>query len=223
MGNELFFRNNAHVYTSSKQNHRDMKNITFSLALLLLGSTVYGQWKAQTAVTYDKTFRIAYVTSKSGTETLRILRNISAPAGEKGTTPYDLLMGQILLNKNLGDGNSVQSLVFRFDDSPKFYIHQPANFTQKWENNIRKYMIESDWQTWRIGDTRNKERKIITDPESVPANERVSTKEIIDLLKSSQKVSCQILLLNRAYDTQSTINCEFTLQNSTKSIAYLFQ
>ena len=200
-----------------------MKKTVVFLASLLLGSTAFGQWKAQTAETYDNTYRIAYVTSKSGTETLRILRNISAPAGEQGATPYDQLRGQFLLNKNLGEGNSVQSIVFRFDDSPKFYIHQPGNITQKWDGNIRKYMIESDWQTWRIGDTRNKERKIITDPGSVAADERISTKEIIDLLKSGKTVSCQIILLNKAYDTQSTISCEFTLQNSTKSISYLFK
>jgi len=200
-----------------------MKNIIVCLALLLLGSSVYGQWKAQTAETYDNTYRIAYVTSKSGNATLRILRNMSAPAGEKGATPYDLLTGQILLNKDIGDENSVQNLVFRFDESPKIYIHQPDHSRQEWDANIRKYMIESDWQTWRIADTRNKERKIATNPGSVPQNERINTKGIIDLLKASKKVSCQIILLNRAYETQSTINCEFTLQNSTKSINYLFR
>lgn len=200
-----------------------MKNIIVCLALLFLGSSAYGQWKAQTAETYDNTYRIAFVTSKGGTETLRILRNMSIPAGEKGASPYDQITWQILLNKTIGDDNSVFSLVFRFDDSPKMYILQPDKIRQEWDKNIRKYMIESDWKIWRIADTRNKERKIATDPGSIPANERIDTKGIIDLLKASQKVSCQVILLNKVYDTQSTVKCEFTLQNSTKSINYLFR
>jgi hypothetical protein len=201
-----------------------MKNIIVLFASLLLGSSVCGQWKAQTAETYDNTYRIAYVTSTGGTETLRILRNMTTPAGEKGATPYDDLTGQIMLNKNIGDLNSVESIVFRFDESTRIYILQTGNIKQQWDANIRKYMIESGWQTWRIGDTRDKSvRKAVTDPASIPPSERTNAKGIIDLLKASQKVSCQIVLYNSVHETQSIINCEFTLQNSTKSINYLFK
>lgn len=201
-----------------------MKNIIFCLALIVSGSTVYGQWKAQTAETYDITYRIAYVTSSSGTETLRILRDMSSSAGEAGASAYDQLTGQIMLNKDIGDKSIVESLVFRFDDSPKFYIHQPSPDRQKWDINNRKYIIESDWQTWRPGDTRDRGvRKSPADAGSASQDEVINMKKILEMFKTSKKVSCQIFLLNKAYETQSTIVCEFTLLNSTKSINYLFQ
>ena len=201
-----------------------MKNIIVCLAIILTGSTVYGQWKAQTAETYDKTYRIAYVTSDSGNETLRVLRDMSAPAGEKGAGLYDQLTGQIMLNKDIGDKSIVENVVFRFDDSPKIYIHQPSPDRQKWDVNNRKYIIDSDWKTWRLGDTREKGvRKAPADAGSVAQDEGINMKKILELFKTSKKVSCQIFLLNKTYETQSTIVCEFTLQNSTKSINYLFQ
>lgn len=201
-----------------------MKNIIVCLAIILTGSTVYGQWKAQTAETYDKTYRIAYVTSDSGNETLRVLRDMSAPAGEKGAGIYDQLTGQIMLNKDIGDKSIVENVVFRFDDSPKIYIHQPSPDRQKWDVNNRKYIIDSDWKTWRLGDTREKGvRKAPADAGSAAQDEGINMKKILELFKTSKKVSCQIFLLNKAYETQSTIVCEFTLQNSTKSINYLFQ
>ncbi len=201
-----------------------MKNILVCLALLLSGSTLSGQWKAQTAETYDITYRIAYVTSTSGNETLRVLRDMSATAGEKGTGLYDQLTGQIMLNKDIGDKSTVENLVFRFDDSPKIYIHQPSPDRQKWDVNNRKYIIESDWQTWRLGDTR--ERGVRKEPAAAGTaaqEEVINMKKILELMKTSKKVSCQIFVLNKAYETQSTIVCEFTLVNSTKSINYLFQ
>jgi len=201
-----------------------MKNIIVCLALLLSGSTVYGQWKAQTAETYDITYRIAYVTSTSGNETLRVLRDMSSAAGEAGSGPYDQLTGQIMLNKDIGDKSTVENLVFRFDDSPKIYIHQPSPDRQKWDVNNRKYIIESDWQTWRLGDTRERGvRKTPADSASAAQDAAINMKKILELMKTSKKVSCQIFVLNKAYETQSTIVCEFTLLNSTKSINYLFQ
>jgi restriction endonuclease len=201
-----------------------MKSIFVCLALILSGSTVFGQWKAQTAETYEKTYRIAYVTSNSGSETLRVLRDMSATAGVKGEGLYDQLTGQIMLNKDIGGESTVENIVFRFDDSPKIYIHQPAANRQKWDVNNRKYIIESDWQTWRLGDTRERGvRKAPADAATIAKDESIRMKEILELLKTSKKVSCQIFLLNKAYETQSTIVCEFTLVNSTKSINYLFQ
>jgi hypothetical protein len=92
-----------------------MKNIIFCLTLLLLCSAAYGQWKAQTAETYDKTYRIAYVTSNNGKGTLRVLRNITPSFKQKVTNPYDQIEGQILLNNKMDNGNVVQSLtVLRF-------------------------------------------------------------------------------------------------------------
>lgn len=200
-----------------------MRSIIVFPVLLLLGSTVSGQWKAQTAETYDKTTRMAFVTSTSGNETLRILRDMSAPAGEKGTTVFEQLTGLILLNKSIGDENRVHSLVLSFDDSPKIYIHQPERFKQQWDPNLRKFMIESDWQLWMIADTRDKSKRKATDPASLPQNERLDMEGLIALLKSSQKVSCQVIMLNSVYDTQSILKCEFTLQNSTKSINFLLK
>lgn len=201
-----------------------MKSIIFCTTLLMLAGTLSGQWKAQTAETYDGTYRMAYVTSTSGNETLRILRDVSAPAAAKGTSVFDQLTGVILLNKDIGNENRVLSLVLRFDDSYKIYIHQPDHINQKWDPNLRKYMIESDWQLWRIADTRDKSvRKEPSDPSSLPQSERMDMEGITGLLKSSQKVSCQIILLNSVYDTQSILKCEFTLQNSTKSINYLIR
>jgi len=201
-----------------------MKSTIFCSALLLVAGTLHGQWKAQTAETYDGTYRMAYVTSTSGNETLRILRDVSAPAAASGTSVFEQLTGVILLNKDIGNGNRVLSLVLGFDDSPKIYIHQPDNIRQQWDPNLRKYMIESDWQLWRIADTRDRSvRKESADPESLPQNERMSMEGIIGLLKTSQKVSCQIILINSVYDTQSIHKCEFTLQNSTKSINFLLK
>lgn len=200
-----------------------MKSIIVSSALLLLAGTLSGQWKAQTAETYDKTVRMAFVTSTSGNETLRILRDVSSPAGERGTTVYEQLTGLILLNQHIGDGNRVHSLVLRFDDSPMMYIHRPEQIKQQWDPNLRKFMIESDWQLWRIADTRDKSIRKETDPASLPQHERLDMEGIIALLKASQKVTCQIILLNSVYDTQSVLKCEFTLQNSTKSINFLLK
>jgi len=199
-----------------------MKNIIAGLTLLLFSATVSGQWKAQSGETYDKTFRMAYVTSKNGSETLRILRTITPADNKKTTDPYEQITGQILLNNKPDKDITVQGLVLRFDESPKIYIHQSAAFKQTWDNGARKFIIESDWQSWRIEDSRDKEIKKIAS-ESDPQAKSVSLKEIVSLLKSGQKVYCQVILLNTVYGTQSVINAEFTLQNSTKSIAYLFK
>jgi len=185
------------------------------LATTLFCSVAGAQWKAQTAETYEQTYRIAFVTSKSGTETLRVLR---AVPGQKGTSPYDHITGQILLNKNIGTEYNVYNLVFRFDDSPKMYILDPEAIEQQWDANVRKYIIDSDWKTWRIGDTRDKQgRKKKSD---TGADHK---KEIIDLMKASGKITCQIVLLRKGDGSQSMISTEFTLQNSTKSINYLFK
>jgi len=201
-----------------------MKNIIFCFTFLLLGGAAYGQWKAQTAETYDKTYRIAYVTSNNGKGTLRVLRNITASTKQKVTNPYDQIEGQILLNDKMDNGNVVQSLVFSFDDSPKIYVHQPAAFKQEWDTGSRKYVIESDWHTWRPGDTRDKEvRKTTPDQDTNPQANSIYAKDIIALLKAHKKVLCQVISVNRVYGTQSMINLEFTLQNSTKSINYLFR
>lgn len=191
-----------------------MKNIVVFLAALLLCSSASSQWKAQTAETYDKTYRMAFVTSISGTKTLRIMRAVIP--GQKVANPYDQITGQILLSKNIGTENRVISLVLRFDDSPKMYIHQPTDMKQDWDVNVRKFIIESDWQMWRLGDTRNKQART----ENTNADRK---KEIIDLLKSSQKVNCQIVLLHKVHGTQSIITSEFLLKNSTKSMNFLFQ
>ncbi len=200
-----------------------MKNITACLILLLLCSSAFGQWKAQTAETFDKTYRIAFVTSKGGNETLRVLRNITSAPKQKVANPYDQIAWQILLNNKLDKGYKVQSLVFSFDDSPKIYINQSSAFKQEWDASSKRYIIESTGQIWRLGDKRDKEIRKISDPESLPQSERANTKSILELLKAGQKVYCQIILLDEVYGTQSNISCEFTLQNSTKSINYLFR
>ncbi len=89
-----------------------MKNILACLTILLC-SSAYGQWKAQTAETYDKTYRIAYVTSRSGNATLRILRDITSTT-KKGANPYDQITGQILLNERIDKNSKVQSSGFQF-------------------------------------------------------------------------------------------------------------
>jgi hypothetical protein len=197
-----------------------MKNIFICLAILLC-SSASGQWKAQTAETYNKTYRIAYVTSRSGNATMRVLRDITS-SPKKGTDPYDQITGQILLNDKIDKESKVQSLVFRFDDSPKIYVHQPAEFKQEWDANARKYIVTSDWHTWRPADSRDKEVRL-NNPDSDSQAKQVNAKEIIEMLKSHQKVLCQVVMLNGVYGTQSIIDFEFTLQNSTKSINYLFK
>jgi len=191
-----------------------MKNIVIFLATLLLSSVVSAQWKAQTAETYDQTYRMAFVTSVKGTETLRIMRAVTP--GQKVSNPYDQITGQILLNKDIGNDNQVISLVLRFDDSPKMYIHQPADMKQEWDENVRKFVIESDWQMWRLGDTRNKQARSTAENANTDRK-----KEIIDLLKACKKVNVQIVLLHKVHGTQSIITTEFMLKNSTKSINYL--
>jgi hypothetical protein len=200
-----------------------MKKIILYLTVLLFCSSASGQWKAQSGETYGNTFRMAYVTSVSGSETLRIIRNI--PSGAQQTAdPYDQVAGQILLSKNIGADYRVQSLVFRFDDSPVIYVHQPVNMKQGWDNNARKYIIESDWAIWRLDDLRDKASKeIIADQESIPEDRRIYPKEIIQLLKSRQKLLCQMILIDKSYGSQSMISAEFSLKNSTKSVNFLFQ
>lgn len=197
-----------------------MKNIFVCLTLLLC-SSAYGQWKAQTAETYNKTYRIAYVTSRSGNATLRVLRDITS-SPKKGANPYEQITGQILLNDKIDKNSKVLSLVFSFDDSPKIYVHQPAEFKQEWDANARKYIVTSDWHSWRQEDSRNKEVRS-NKPDSDSSAEQVSAKEIIEMLKAHKKVLCQVVMLNGVYGTQSMIDFEFTLQNSTKSISYLFK
>ncbi len=197
-----------------------MKNIFVCLTILLC-SSAYGQWKAQTAETYDKTYRIAYVTSRSGNATLRVLRDITSTP-KKGANPYDQVTGQLLLNERIDKNSKVQSLVFSFDDSPKIYVHQPAEFKQEWDANARKYIVTSDWNAWRPGDSRDKGGKL-NNPDSGSQAGQVSAKEIIEMLKAHKKVTCQVVMLNGVYGTQSVTDFEFTLQNSTKSINYLFK
>jgi hypothetical protein len=197
-----------------------MKNIFVCLTILLC-SSAYGQWKAQTAETFDKTYRIAYVTSRSGNATLRVLRDITSTP-KKGSNPYDQITGQILLNERIDKNSKVQSLVLSFDDSPKIYVHQPAEFKQEWDANARKYIVTSDWHSWRPGDSRDKEGKL-NNPDSNSQAGQVSAKEIIEMLKAHKKVICQVVMLNGVYGTQSVSDFEFTLQNSTKSINYLFK
>jgi hypothetical protein len=197
-----------------------MKKILFCLTLLLC-SSAYGQWKAQTAETYNKTYRIAYVTSRSGNATLRVLRDITSTP-KKGANPYEQITGQILLNDKIDKNSKVQSLVFSFDDSPEIYVHQPAEFNQEWDANARKYIVTSDWHSWRQEDSRDKEVRL-NKPDSDSSAKQVSAKEIIEMLKAHKKVLCQVVMLNGVYGTQSIIDFEFTLQNSTKSISYLFK
>jgi len=197
-----------------------MKKILFCLTLLLC-SSAYGQWKAQTAETYNKTYRIAYVTSRSGNATLRVLRDITS-SPKKGANPYEQITGQILLNDKIDKNSKVQSLVFSFDDRPEIYVHQPAEFKQEWDANARKYIVTSDWHSWRQEDSRDKEVRS-NKPDSDSSTKQVSAKEIIEMLKAHKKVLCQVVMQNGVYGTQSIIDFEFTLQNSTKSISYLFK
>lgn len=194
-----------------------IKNILF-LTLLFLCGAANSQWKAQTAETYNKTYRMAIVTSKSGGETLRIMRDITPGTAQKGVSPYEQIIGQILLNKNIGTEYKVFTIVLRFDESTKMYIHQPAELKQGWDSNAGRYIIESDWQIWRTGDTRNKSAGRAAGDTGTNLK-----KEILDLMKSGKKVSCQIVLIHKMHDTQTMLNTEFLLQNSTKSINFLFQ
>jgi len=208
------------MFFFKSQNPEKMRNTLVCLTILLC-SSAYGQWKAQTAETYDKTYRIAYVTSMRGNATLRVLRDITSTL-KKGGDPYDQITGQILLNDKIDKGSKVQSLVFSFDDSPKIFVHQPAEFKQEWDANARKYIVTSDWHSWRPGDSRNKEVRSGNTGSDAQA-QSVNAKEIIEMLKAHKKVLCQVVILNGVYGTQSIIDFEFTLQNSTKSINYLFK
>ncbi len=199
-----------------------MKKLIAVLTLILLFITANGQWKAQSGETYDKTFRMAFVFSNSGTETLRMLRTLPAASAGKSTDPYSQITGQILLNTNQDKDNRVQGIVLKFDDSPKIYIHGPAAFKQEWDNGANKYIIESDWKLWRVEDSRDKQVKIIS-PGSDSKEDQIPLSEIIAMLKAGRKVSCQVIMHNQVYGTQSAISTEFTLQNSTKSIAFLFK
>lgn len=194
-----------------------MKNIIAIMLTLFLGGYANAQWKAQTAETFDKTYRMAFIVSKGGGETLRIMRDVTPGSAQKGASPYDQISGQILLNKNVGTEYKVHTIVLRFDESTKLYIHQPADLKQGWDASAGRYIIESDWQIWRRGDTRNRGA-------AAPGDKGTNLKkEIIDLMKSSGKVNCQVILLHKMDDAQKTISADFVLQNSTKSINFLFQ
>ncbi|MCK7537442.1 MAG: hypothetical protein MZV63_44050 [Marinilabiliales bacterium] len=60
---------------------------------------------------------MAYVASKSGNETLRLLRTINTASAQKTADPYSQITGQILLNSKIDKDNVVQGLVLKFDDS----------------------------------------------------------------------------------------------------------
>ena len=195
-----------------------MKKSVITLLAMLLCTGATAQWKAQTADTYEKTYRMAFVVSASGTETLRIMRDVTPGTSTKGANPYDQISGQILLNKNVGTEYSVNTIVLRFDESTKLYIHQPADLKQGWDANAGRYIIESDWQVWRTGDTRNKGAG-----RAAAGSGTNLKKEILDMMKSGKTVHCQTILIHKMHDTQTIINSEFKLQNSTRSINYLFQ
>lgn len=197
-----------------------MKRAIAYLTLALIAATANGQWKAQSGETYNKTFRLAYVGSVSGKETFRILRNMPESTAEKTTDIYDQIVWQLLLNNRLDKDYKVEGLVLRFDDDPKIYINQATAFKQGWDPNSMKYIIETGTHEWRTGDMRDKERKT---PAQEQNAETVSSRQIIELLKSGKKVFCQIILVSTTYDTQTVLNCEFTLQNSSKSIGYLLK
>lgn len=193
-----------------------MKNIVTIMLALFLGVCANAQWKAQTAETFEKTYRMAFIVSKGGGETLRIMRDVTPGSAQKGANPYDQISGQVLLNKNVGTEYKVHTIVLRFDESTKLFIHQPADLKQGWDASAGRYIIESDWQIWRRGDTRNRGA-------ATPGDKGSNLKkEVIDLLKSSGKVNCQIILLHKMDDAQTTVSADFVLQNSTKSINYLF-
>ena len=222
---ELFASKPFHVLcTVIMKLHNAMRKFILYIAVLLFCSSASGQWKAQSGETYGKTFKMAYVTSVSGSETLRVIRTIPSGTQEKVTDPYDQATGQILLDKNIGTDYRVQSLVFKFDDSPVIYVHQPESMKQGWDNNARKYIIDSDWRLWRIDDLRDREsREIIEDQESIPEDKRIYAKDIIQMLKSKQKLLCQLVLIDKSYGSQSMISAEFSLKNSTNSVNYLFK
>jgi len=195
-----------------------MKKTIAILSAVLLCNALNAQWKAQTAETYEKTYRMALVTSQTGGETLRIMRDVTSGVSQKGINPYDQISGQILLNKNIGTEYTVNTIVLIFDESTKMYIHQPADLKQGWDANAARYIIESDWKIWRTGDTRNKGAG-----RSAGDTGTDLKKTVLDLMKSAGTVKCQIILVHKMHDTQSIINTSFTLQNSTKSINYLFE
>ncbi|MRS05465.1 hypothetical protein EG832_19960, partial [bacterium] len=122
-----------------------MKHIVIVIMALLLGGYANAQWKAQTAETYDKTYRMAFTVSKGGGETLRIMRDVTPGTAQKGASPYAQISGQILLNKNVGTEYKVHTIVLRFDESTKLFIHQPADLKQGWDASAGRYIIESDW------------------------------------------------------------------------------
>ncbi len=126
------------------------------------------------------------------------------------------------MNEKINKDSKVQSLVFSFDDSPKIFVHQAAELKQEWDANARKYIVTSDWNTWRQEDLRDKEARS-NKPDSDSQTKQLHAKDIIEMLKAHQKVLCQVVILNGVYGTQSIIDFEFTLQNSTKSINYLFK
>lgn len=193
------------------------KTVIFILGIILCGG-VSAQWKAQTAETYEKIYKMAFIVSAGGTETLRIMRDVTPGTAKKVVNPYDQISGQILLTKNIGNEFTVNAIVLRFDESTKLYIHQPAELKQGWDANTGRYIIESDWQVWRTGDTRNKGAG------RAAGNSGTNLKkEVLDLMKSCKKVYCQIVLIHKMHDTQTMLHAEFALQNSTKSINYLFQ
>ena len=197
-----------------------MKNIFVCLTILLC-SSAYGQWKAQTAETYDKTYRIAYVTSRSGNATLRVLRDITSTP-KKGANPYDQITGQILLNERIDKNSKVQSLVFSFDDSPKILCISRLSSNR---SGMPMPGNTLSHQTGMHGGREIRETKEgrSNNPDSDSQAKQVSAKEIIEMLKAHKKVICQVVMLNGVYGTQSVTDFEFTLQNSTKSINYLFK
>lgn len=195
-----------------------MKKTVIFLIALFLSIAADAQWKAQTAETLEKTYRMAFVTSKNGGETLRVMRDVTTAASKKAANTYDYISGQILLNKNVGTEYKVITIVLQFDESTKMYIHQPAELKQGWDASAGRYIIESDWKNWRTGDTRNKNTGKRADETSIDLK-----KEVLDMMRSGKKITCQIIMLHKMHDTQTVINTGFTLQNSTKSINYLFQ
>ena len=215
-------RHMAPAGISTLKNILVMKKVFAGLILTLLCIAAHGQWKAQSGETYDRTFRMALVTSKGGTETLRILRTMPASVGQKNADPYSQVTGQILLHNKPDKDNKVQGIVLKFDDSPKLYIHQPPVLKQEWDNGAGRYIVESDWQLWRVEDSRDKQAKPVTQGAGNQVNQ-ISLREIIGMLKAGKMVSCQVIMNNQVYGTQSAITTEFTLQNSTKSIAFLFK
>jgi len=215
-----------------------MKTVLMFLTLLMLCGVTNAQWEVwkpeplrwqtQTVETFDSKYRVASVMSNSRKETLSIVYPMN-DKWNKSTDPYDHLYLEISLNYNIEENTLYEpvKLLFRFNDNSTIYTLNVSSLRGGWNATSKKYIIRplilwfnvNDGSSKGVDDGSSKEEKIPYHPGMDFFD--TGAEDFITLVKIHQKLFCR--LITSFIDNEKIYDFEFTLQNSTDAINYLFR